>query len=216
MLNEKILIQEKQAEDNIRNPTNQRHYLPTRWCSCIYFLQSIILYCCCCSIFQLCLTLCGPMDCSTPGFPVLHHLLEFAPTHVHLLGDAIQPSPPTFNLSQRVSSLHQVAKVLEFQLQHHFFQWMFRTDFFRIDWFDLLAVQGTLKSLLQHHSSKSFGTQPSLWSNYIILYSWGYARLKISILLLLFHWTLHIMNIQNECLWMFPLQLPRIYPSSLD
>ena len=83
-------------------------------------------------------------------------------------GDAIQPShplpfpsPPTFNLSQHqglfqsVSSLHQVAKVLVFQLQHPSFQWIFRTDFLRMDWLDLLAVQGTLKSLLQHHSLKA-------------------------------------------------------------
>ena len=54
-----------------------------------------------------------------------------------------------------VISSHQVAKVLEFQLQHQSFQWIFRTDFFRIDWFDLLAIQGTLRSLLQHHSSKA-------------------------------------------------------------
>ena len=69
-------------------------------------------------------------------------------------------SPSAFNLAQHqglyqwVSSLHHVAKVLELQLQHPFFQWIFRTISFRIDWFDLLAVQGTLKSLLQHHSSK--------------------------------------------------------------
>ena len=54
-----------------------------------------------------------------------------------------------------VISSHQVAKVLEFQLQHQSFQWIFRTDFFRIDWFDLLAIQETLRSLLQHHSSKA-------------------------------------------------------------
>ena len=71
------------------------------------------------------------------------------------------PSPPAFNLSQRqglfqwASSSHQVAKVLEFHLQHQSFQRIFRTDFFRIDWLDLLAVQGTLKSLLQHYSSKA-------------------------------------------------------------
>ena len=117
---------------------------------------------------QSCPTLCDPMDCTTPGFPVLHQLSELAQTHVHLVGDAIQlshpllsPSPPIFNLSQHqglfqwVSSSHEVAKVLEFQLQHQSFQCIFRTDFLRIDWFDLLAVQGTLKSLLQHHSSKA-------------------------------------------------------------
>ena len=96
------------------------------------------------SVAQSCLTLCYPMDCSTPGFPVHHQLPELAQTHVHQVGDAIQPShplsspsPPAFNLSQHqgffqwLSSLHQVAKVLE--LQHHSFQWIFRTDF-SYDW----------------------------------------------------------------------------------
>ena len=96
----------------------------------------------CSSVAQLCLTLCDPMDCSAPGLPVHHQLLEFTQTHVHWVSDAIQPShpllspyPPAFNLSQHqgvfrwVSSLHQAAKVLEFQLQHQSFQWTFRTDF---------------------------------------------------------------------------------------
>jgi len=96
------------------------------------------------SVIQLCLTLCDHMDCSMLGFPVRHQLLELAQTHVHWVGDAIQPShpllspsPPTFNLSQHqglfkwVSSSHQVAKVLELQLQHQSFQWIFRTDFFQ-------------------------------------------------------------------------------------
>ena len=87
-------------------------------------------------------TLCDPMDCSTPGLPVHHQLPEFTQTHVHWVGDAIQPShplpspsAPTFNLSQHwglfqgVSSSYQVAKVLEFQLQHQPFQWILRTDF---------------------------------------------------------------------------------------
>ena len=87
-------------------------------------------------------TFCNPMDCNMPGLPVYHHLLEFTQTHVHWVGDAIQPShplsspsPPVFNLSQHqglfkwVSSSHQVAKVLEFQLQHQSSQWIFRTDF---------------------------------------------------------------------------------------
>ena len=108
------------------------------------------------------------MDCSTPGLPVHHQLPEFTQTHVHWVGDAIQPShplsppsPPAFNLSQHqglfkwVSSSHQVARVLEFQLQHQSFQWIFRTDFLRMDWLDLLAVHGTLKSLLQHFKSIS-------------------------------------------------------------
>ena len=93
-------------------------------------------------VAQSCPILCDPMDCSTPGFPVHHQLLELAQTHVHTVGDAIKqshplssPSPPTFNLSQHqglfqwVSFLHQVAKILEFQLQQQSFQWIFRTDF---------------------------------------------------------------------------------------
>ena len=84
---------------------------------------------------------CDPMDCSTTGFPIHHWLPEFAQTHVHRVSDAIQPShplsspsPPTFNLSQHqglfqwVSSLHQVDKILEFQLQHQSFQWILRMD----------------------------------------------------------------------------------------
>ena len=104
------------------------------------------------SIAQSCPTLCDPMDCSTLGFPVHHQLLELTQIHVHWVGDAVQPShplsspsPPTFNLSQHqglftwVSSLHQVAKVLEFHLQHQFFQWIFRTDFL-LDGLLLLVV----------------------------------------------------------------------------
>ena len=96
------------------------------------------------SVAQSCLTLCNPMDCSTPGFPIYHQLPELAQTHVHWVGDAIQPShplsfpsPSAFNLSQHqdlfqeVSSSHQVAKVLKFQLQHQSFQWILRTDFLK-------------------------------------------------------------------------------------
>ena len=119
-------------------------------------------------VWLSCLTLCNPMDCSMSGLPVLHCLPEFTQTHVHWVGDAIQPShplsppsPPALNLSQHqslfqwVSSSHQVAKVLELQLQHQSFQWILRMISFRIDWLDLLAVPGTLKSLLQQHKSKA-------------------------------------------------------------
>ena len=113
------------------------------------------------------------MDCSTPGFPVHHQLPEPTQTHVHHVGDAIQPShlllspSSAFNLSQHqglfqwVSSSHQVAKVLEFQLQHRSLQWILGLISYRMDWLDLLAVQGTLKSLLQHHSSKALILQCS-------------------------------------------------------
>ena len=100
----------------------------------------------CCSVAKSCLTLCDPMDCSMPGFPVLHYLPEYAQTHVHWVSDAIQPShplsppsPPTLNLARQqglfqwVSSSHQVVKVLELQLQHQSFQWVYRVDYHNHD-----------------------------------------------------------------------------------
>ena len=93
------------------------------------------------SVTQSCLTLCDPMDCSISGLPVHHQHSELTQTHVRWVDDAIQPShplsspfPPAFSFSQHqdlfqwVSSLYQVAKGLEFQLQHQSFQWLFRTD----------------------------------------------------------------------------------------
>ena len=149
------------------------------------------------------------MDCSMPGCPVHHQLLEFTQTHVHWVGDAIQPthpllspSSPTFNLSQHqglfkwVGSSHQVAKVLEFQLQHQSFQWILRTDSLRMDWLDLLAVQRTLKSLLQHHSSKASVLQRSaffiVWLSHpymtigktLTLIRWPFVGKVISLLLI--------------------------------
>ena len=103
--------------------------------------EELFKYLCryCCSVTNLCPALCDPMGCSTPGFPVLHYFPEFAQTHVHWVSDAIQPfhplsppSPPALNFSQCqglfqwVGSLFQIAKVLEFQLQHQSFQWIFR------------------------------------------------------------------------------------------
>ena len=110
------------------------------------------------------------MNCNTPGFPAHHQLPEFIQTYVHWVSDTIQPSHPlsspsplTFNLSQHqglfqwVSSSHQVAKALEFQLHHQSFQWTFRTgNSFRMDSLDLLAVQETLKN---HSSWLSFEPQ---------------------------------------------------------
>ena len=93
------------------------------------------------SVTQSCLTFCDPMNCSTPALPVHHQLPEPTQTHVHWVGDAIQlshplssPSPPALSLAQHqglfkwVSSSHEVAKVMEFQLQHQSFQWTPRTD----------------------------------------------------------------------------------------
>ena len=108
------------------------------------------------------------MNHSTPGLPVRHQLLEFTQTHVHCVGDAIQPShplsspsPPALNLSQHQGLLNESALHIRWPKY-----WSFRFSIspsnehpgqisFRMDWLDLLAVQGTLKSLLQHHSSKA-------------------------------------------------------------
>ena len=149
------------------------------------------LCCCHCSVTQLCPTLCVPIDCSTPGLPVHHQLLEPTQTHVHQVSVAIQPSCPLCHLL--VSSCHLVINLLSssppaFNLSHiRVFSnesvlrirwpkyWSFSINpyneysgliSFRIDWFDLRAVQGTLKSLLQYHSSKaSILWQSALWSN---------------------------------------------------
>ena len=111
--------------------------------------------------------LCDPMNCSTPGLPVHHHLPEFTQTHVHRIGDAIQPSHPLSalflpapNPSQHQSLSNESTLHLRWPKY-----WSFSFSIipskehpgliFRMDWLDLLAVKGTLKSLLQHHSSKA-------------------------------------------------------------
>ena len=113
-------------------------------------------------------TPCDPMDCSTPGLPVHYRLLEFTQTHAHWVNDAIQPShplsstpPPAFNLSQHphlfkwVSSSHHGPKYWSFSFNISPSNEHSRLIAFRMDWLDLLAVQGTLKSLFQYHSSKA-------------------------------------------------------------
>ena len=122
----------------------------------------------CCAVAKSCLTLCNPMDCSMIGFPVLHHLLELAQIHVNYVGDAANH----FHLCRPLLLLPSILpgirvfsneSVLCIKWPKH---WSFNFSIspsdeysglisFRIDWFDLLAVQGTLKSLLQHHSSKA-------------------------------------------------------------
>ena len=110
--------------------------------------------------------LCNPMDYSMPDFPVLHYLPELAQTHVHWVDDAVQlshpllsPSPPALNLSQHQGLSHQSALHMRWP-QYWSFSFSISPSneylglvSFRIGWFALLAVQGTLKSLLQHHSS---------------------------------------------------------------
>ena len=119
------------------------------------------------SFAQLCPTLCDPMDCSMPGFPVHHQLPEHTQTHIHCTDDAIQPShplsspaPPAFNPSQHQGFSNE--SVLHIRWPKYW-SFSFSTSpsneysgliSFRIDWFDL-AVQGTLKNFLQHHSLKA-------------------------------------------------------------
>ena len=129
------------------------------------------------SVAQSCLTLCDPVNHSTPGLPVHHQLPEFTQTHIHRVSDAIQPSHPrlpsslalnlfpvsgSFPMSWLFTSGGQIL-----ELQHKSSNEYSGLISFRIECFDLLAVQGTLKSLLQHRNSKPqfFSTQPSLWSN---------------------------------------------------
>ena len=120
------------------------------------------------SVTQPCLTLCDTLNCSMLGLPVHHQLLEFTQTHVHRVSDAIQPShpllspsPPAPNPSQHQSLFHE--STLHVRWPKY---WSFSFSIisskehpglisFRMDWLDLLAVQGALKSLLQHHSSKA-------------------------------------------------------------
>ena len=110
----------------------------------------------CCSVAQLYPTLCNPVGCSMPGFVVLHNLPELAQTHVHRVGDAIQPSHPLVPCSSCLQSFPASGSFLMSQL----FTLGLSNEYsgqisFRIDWFDLLAVQVTIKSLFQHHSSKA-------------------------------------------------------------
>ena len=120
------------------------------------------------SVTQSCLTLCDPMNRSTPGLPVHHQLPESTQTHVHCVSDAIQPSHPlsspslpALNLSQhqglfiRVSSSYQMDKYWSFSFNISPSNEHPGLISFRMDWLYLLSVQGILKSLLQHHSSKA-------------------------------------------------------------
>ena len=122
----------------------------------------------CCSVAQACPTLCNHMDWRMPGFNVLPHLPELAQTHVHWVGDAIysshplsSSSPPAFSLSQNQGKILWVSfPVSQFFTKYWSFSISPSDEYsglisFRIDWLDLLAVQGTLKSLLKHHSSKA-------------------------------------------------------------
>ena len=120
------------------------------------------------SVAQSCPTLCDPMNHSTPGLPVHHQLLEFTQTHVHQVSDAIQPSHPLSSPSPPAPNPSSIRVFSNESTLHMRWPkyWSFSFSIspsnehpglisFRMDWLDLLAVQGTLKSLLQHHSSKA-------------------------------------------------------------
>ena len=142
------------------------------------------------SVAQSCLTLCDPMNRSTPGLPVHHRLPEFTQTHVHQVSDAIKPShppsspsPPALNLSQHQSLSNESALCIKWPKYWSFsfsispFNEYSGLISFRMDWLDLLAVQGTVKSLLQHHSSKASILQHSVfficnWRNALYWYSY--------------------------------------------
>ena len=120
------------------------------------------------SVTHSCPTFCNPIDCSMPGLPFHHHLLDLAQIHVHWVGDAIQPSHPLLP-SSLLPSVFPSIRVFSNESVHHIRwpkYWSFNFSIspsnehsglisFKMDWLDLLAVQGTLKSLLRHHSSKA-------------------------------------------------------------
>ena len=126
------------------------------------------------SVAQLCPILCDPMDCSMPRLPVHHQLLEFTQTHVHWVGDAIQPShplsspslPPSIFLSIKVFSNESILRIRWPKYWSFSFSISPSNEYsglisFRMDGLDLLAVQGTLESLFQHHSSKASILRPT-------------------------------------------------------
>ena len=132
------------------------------------------------SVAQSWPTLCDPMNLSTPGLPVHHQLPEFTQTHVHRVNDAIQPSHPLWSPFPPAPNPSQHQSLFQWSTLRMRWPKYWSLNFsiipseenpglisFRIDWLDLLAVQGTLKNLLQHHSSKHefFGAQPSSQSN---------------------------------------------------
>ena len=144
------------------------------------------------SVNHSCLTLCNPMNCSAPGFPAHHQLPEFIQTHVYWVGDPIQPfhplsspSPPALNLSQHQGLFKE--SVLHIRWSKY---WRFSFNInpsnehpglisFRMDWLDLLAVQRTLKSLIQHHSSKV----SILWCSAFFILSHAYMTTGKTIVL---------------------------------
>ena len=186
------------------------------------------------SVAQLGPTLCNPMDCNTPGLPVHQQLLEITQTHIPWVRDAIQPShslsspsPPALNLSQHqglfkwVRSSHRWPKYWSFSLSISPSNECSRLISFRMDWLDLLAAQGTPKSLLQHRTSKASILQCSAFlivqishqymttGKTIALTRWTFGGKVMSLLFALNHVYSFISSIsikhsritQFDCLW---------------
>ena len=164
------------------------------------------------SVAQSCLTLCNPMDCSMPGLPVHRQLPEFTQTHVHRVCDTIQPSPPLSSLFLLLSIFPSIRVFSNESTLHIRWPKYWTSSFsispskeysglisFRVDWLDLLAVQGTLKSLLQHHSSKASILQHSAFfivqlshphmtaGKTIALTRWTFVGKVMSLLFILFY-----------------------------
>ena len=152
------------------------------------------------------------MNHSMPGLPVHHQLPEFTQTHVHWVGDAIQPShplsspfPPAPNPSQHqtlfqwVNSSHEVARILEFQLYIIPSKEHPGLISFSMDWLDLLAVQGTLKSLLQHHSSKASILRCSAFFTVQL----SHPHMTTGKTIALTRWTFVIFHIFHKCMKIF-------------
>ena len=173
------------------------------------------------SVAQSCPTLCNPMNRSTPGLPVYHQLPEFTQTHAHQVGDAIQPShplsspfPPAHNPSQHqslfqwVNSSHEVKKYWSFSFNIIPSKEHPGLVFFRMDWLNILAVQGTLKSIPQYHSSKASILQHSAFftvqlshpymttGKIIALTRWTFVGKVMS---LLFNVLSRLLNIKKAC-----------------
>ena len=137
------------------------------------------------------------MDCSMPGFPVHYHLLELAQTHVQRVGDAIRlshalsfPSPPVLNLSQHQGLFQWVLPIRWPKYWSFSFSISPSNEYsglisFRMDWFDLLAVQGTLKSLLQHHSSNA----SILWCSTLFMVQLSHSYMTTGKTIVLTRWT---------------------------
>ena len=144
----------------------------------------LVMTCCfamlCCSVTKSCPALCNCMDCSTSGFPALHHLLEFAHIYAHWISDAhltisssVAPFTsslfPSIRLFSNESALHiKWSKCWSFSISPS--SEYSRLISFKIDCFDLLAVQGTLKSLLQHHNLKT----SILGCSVFFIFTWGH------------------------------------------